>query len=132
MYENAGFHEDAPEQRVIADSTMLYQNTRLQNASIEVPTSNMVGFAISSSKLSPEEYLNSDTLSSSFEAAHQLLFAQAAENQSRINGEEQLTVQAVTLVPTFTFLLQDFFIFFYHSYILPHLCLMETPNVARF
>ncbi|KAK2763095.1 hypothetical protein FQN54_009729 [Arachnomyces sp. PD_36] len=116
MYLDATPQADAPKNRDIADSTVLYQNSRLENASIGLPTTNMVGFAIGSSKLSPEQYMNASVLGSSYQAAHKLLFSLAAhdvmtppeENPIPVTGEEEYTVQAVTLVQTFTFLVQGF------------------------
>lgn len=119
MAETANQQQDATDRREVTDSTVLYQNARLNNMSVEVPTSNMVGFPIGSSKLAPEQYLNASKLGSSFEAAHKLLFALAAQdmmtqpedNGPQFIGEERYTVQAVTLVQTFTFLVQGFLVF---------------------
>ncbi|KAL8967822.1 MAG: hypothetical protein Q9183_002747 [Haloplaca sp. 2 TL-2023] len=48
------------------------------NMNIEWPISDMVGFAVGATKLPPDDYFNTTVLASSYQAAHQLLFALAA------------------------------------------------------
>lgn len=60
-------------------SAAIYQTTRLQDIGITGTSTdgNMVGYAFGITKQKPSDYLNSSTLASSFEKAHQLLFSLA-------------------------------------------------------
>ena len=94
----------------------LEQWPRLQHMELELDTSNMVGFAVGASKLPPAEYLNADILASSFESAHKLLFALAANSllTTNISGSEPRSgtiegaVEAVVVVRTLAVLVEAF------------------------
>jgi hypothetical protein len=89
----------------------IHQDSRLQNMSLIVPTANMVGFAVGSTHLPPEAYMDPSTLHMAFKHAHRLLFSvaiQAALNpvhaDATVTGYVQSTLLIVSLVPVFVYL----------------------------
>jgi hypothetical protein len=79
--------------------------------SLIVPTANMVGFAVGSTHLPPEAYMDPSTLHMAFKRAHRLLFSvaiQAALNpvhaDATVTGYVQSTLLIVSLVPVFVYL----------------------------
>lgn len=94
------------------------QKPRLQDISItgNLSDGNMVGYAFGLTRFDPAEYLNSSTLSSSFEKAHQLLFSLAIGNLLSTNtegpqqrhGSIQSHAHAIFVVRTLALLLEGF------------------------
>jgi hypothetical protein len=79
--------------------------------SLTIPTANMIGFAVGSTQLAPEAYLNPSTLQMAVQRAHRLLFSvavQAVLNSPRLDssaiGHINSQLQGVTLVPVFAYL----------------------------
>lgn len=95
----------------ISEVTNIRQDSRLQNMSLTVPTANMIGFAVGSTQLAPEAYLNPSTLQMAVQRAHRLLFSvavQAVLNSPRLDpsaiGHIHSQLQGVSLVPVFAYL----------------------------
>jgi hypothetical protein len=89
----------------------IHQDSRLRNMSLTVPTANMIAFAVGSTQLAPEAYLNPSTLQMAVQRAHRLLFSIAVQtvlSSPRLNssavGHIHSQLQAVSLVPVFTYL----------------------------
>ena len=94
----------------IIGKNVLYQDARLANWSITLPTTNMVGFAVGATRFPPAAYLDPKSLHSAFEKAHRILFAIAIHDSFRslskaddFKGVFHSTGKAVQLVPAFTF-----------------------------
>lgn len=95
----------------ITEVNNIHQDSRLQNMSLTVPTANMVGFAVGSTHLPPEAYMDPSTLHMAFQRAHRLLFSvaiQAVLNpvhaNATVTGYVQSTLLIVSLVPVFVYL----------------------------
>ena len=99
----------------VADTTVLRQDSKVQNLSLVIPVTNMVGFAVGATHFPPEDYLNPAKLSYAFQRAHRLLFSLGIQHvftpidHSRATtGLVCSTRQAVTIVPVFALLSQVF------------------------
>ena len=99
----------------VADTTVLRQDSKLQNISLVIPVTNMVGFAIGTTHFAPEDYLDPGKLSDAFQRAHRLLFGIGIQDVlmpighgTTTTGLINSTVQAVTIVPVFARLSQAF------------------------
>jgi hypothetical protein len=99
----------------VADTTVLRQDSKLQNISLVLPVTNMVGFAVGATHFAPEDYLDPGKLSDAFQRAHRLLFSIGIQDVlmpighgTTTTGLVNSTVQAVTIVPVFAKLSQTF------------------------
>lgn len=99
----------------IAETTVLRQDSQLQNMSLIVPVTNMMGFAIGTTHFEPDQYLDAEKLNHAFQSAHRLLFSLAiqsvlvpTEPPPATSGLVRSTIQAVTIVPVFAILSQSF------------------------
>ena len=91
----------------IAETTTIYQDSRLANMSLTVPTSNMIGYVVGSHKKSPEAYLNVNILADALQDAHQLLFSLALQSMfdTSVPLNTSITItstsQAIVVIPAF-------------------------------
>ena len=95
--------------------SVVRQDSRLQNMSVATPLTNMVGFAVGSTKWAPEAYLDHKNLSLAYQKAHKLLFSLAmqavlnnTEHDATIYGTQATILQGITIVPLFAILSQGF------------------------
>ena len=59
----------------VVEMNNVRQDSRLQNMSLAVPTANMVGFAVGSTHLPSEAYMDPSTLHMAFQRGHRLIFS---------------------------------------------------------
>jgi hypothetical protein len=115
-YEDSGPQKNAIVRQDIPDGSVIHQDAQLSNMSLLLPTSNMVGFAIGLSHLATSDYLDAQNLETSFQAAHQLLFALAARSIMKPFGDGNMSAvalrerrsDAVVMVRAFTILVEGF------------------------
>ena len=102
----------------VVTTTVLRQDSKLQNMSLTYPVTNMVGFAVGATHFAPEDYLDPVKLSHAFQSAHRLLFSLAIQDMFTpidltftTTGLLHSALQAVTIIPVFALLSQAFLAF---------------------
>ena len=91
----------------IAEQTVVYQDSKLANMSLTLPTSNMIGFAIGSAYQPADAYLRPEVLADALGRAHKLLFALAISavidntHDSIIPATLHRSYQSIVVVPSF-------------------------------
>lgn len=107
------FQQDIPNRHDISDETVIDQSFQLNNEGIW-GVSNMVGFAVGTSRLPPEDFLDPSKMHDAFQEAHQLLFALAVHSvvqspsasAASVTALENYFVNSVVMVETFTIIVQ--------------------------